>query len=163
MTWWRRLTALDLPGFAGALAEAARAAAAHPGPVVAATAGLAAASGPVALRAVAENTSGNPLYAVLRAEHDLLAAQLRAAAAGAAPHVGSSARRRLDLLAEQAVAATAPEHWPLTNPDVLRAALETGGRSLARGAATPCATSSRTGACRARSRPARSCPAATSP
>jgi polyhydroxyalkanoate synthase len=125
-------------GLASVLAEATRAFVARPLPVARATAQLATASGLAALRALAEGgpTGEHPWYTLLRAEHDVLARHLRAVVAEVAadPQLSVPARRRLEFLAEQVVAATTPEHWPWSNPAVLRTALDTGGRSLLRGA-----------------------------
>ena len=125
--------AIGAVAFATALGEASRSLALHPLPAVRAAADLATGSG---LAAVAALGAASPWYALLRAEHELIARNLRelVAALAADPELGAPTRRKLAFLAEQAVAATAPENWPWSNPAVLRAALDTGGRSLLRGA-----------------------------
>lgn len=125
------LVALDPLGFATALAEGARSAALHPLPMIRATAGLAASPGLAALR-----SAGRCAVGPWQAGHEVFARRLRdlVTAVAADPQLSPAARRKLGFLAEQAVAATAPENWPWSNPAVLRTALDTGGRSLLRGA-----------------------------
>jgi polyhydroxyalkanoate synthase subunit PhaC len=123
--------ALDPVGFATALGEAARSLATQPSLVIGATRGFASASGLAALRAL-DGSAASPWHAV----HEVFARNLRelVAAVEADPQLSAAARRKLEFLAEQAVAAAAPENWPWSNPAVLRTALDTGGRSLLRGA-----------------------------
>jgi polyhydroxyalkanoate synthase len=124
---------MDAVAFATALGEASRSLAVHPFPAVRAAADLCAGSG---LAAVAALGTASPWYGLFRAEHELFARNLRdlVAALAADPELGAPTRRKLEFLAEHAVAATAPENWPWSNPAVLRTALDTGGRSLLRGA-----------------------------
>ena len=107
--------AIGAVAFATALGEASRSLALHPLPAVRAAADLATGSG---LAAVAALGTASPWYALLRAEHELFARNLRdlVAALAADPELGGPTRRKLAFLAEQAVAATAPENWPWSAP-----------------------------------------------
>ncbi|WP_073455081.1 PHA/PHB synthase family protein [Pseudonocardia thermophila] len=74
----------------------------------------------------------NPFCFLLRQEHALLTRALEAVAADLDLPPGT--RAKVDFLLTQVIAAADPAHWPLTNPVVLRRAVDTGGRSLLRGA-----------------------------
>jgi len=146
--------AVDPIGFAGALAEAGRALAARPLPAVRGVLGLAAGSGRAAVTAALRGLGrhdagpaalpvkdrryadpaweGNAYYYLLRQQHTLFAEHLRAVARDVA--MTPQTRRKIDFLLEQAVEATAPVNFPWSNPTLLKQALDTGGRSLARGA-----------------------------
>ncbi|MFC4944380.1 PHA/PHB synthase family protein [Pseudonocardia sp. GCM10023141] len=146
--------AVDPIGFAGALGEAAKALARHPLPVARAASALAASSSRATLAAVQRGLGGhsagpatvpdkdrryadpawegNALYYLLRQEHTLFSEQLQAVASGL--ELSPTARRKIDFLVQQAVAATAPVNFPWSNPTMLTKALQTGGLSLVRGA-----------------------------
>lgn len=74
----------------------------------------------------------NAWFYLCRQQHLLVAGYLRALLAEADCDPGS--RRKLQFLADQVVAATAPANFLPANPEVLKRAFETGGHSLVRGA-----------------------------
>ncbi|MGI5130114.1 PHA/PHB synthase family protein [Pseudonocardia sp. CA-107938] len=74
----------------------------------------------------------NALCFLLRQEHALLARAL--AGVTAELDLPPRTRAKVAFLQMHLLAAAEPAHWPLTNPVVLRKALETGGASVLRGA-----------------------------
>ena len=73
-----------------------------------------------------------PALWLLRQEHALLARALSGVAADL--DLPPLTRAKVAFLLTQLLAAAEPAHWPLTNPAVLKKAIDTGGRSVLRGA-----------------------------
>jgi polyhydroxyalkanoate synthase len=145
---------LDPIGLGDALGETARAIATHPLPPARSTVSLATGSGRAAvsalLRALGSEEpgpaelpakdrryadpawEGNAWYYLCRQQHALFAAYLRNLADDVP--LSPQARKKIDFLVKQAVEATEPVNWPWSNPTMVKKALDTGGRSLVRGA-----------------------------
>ena len=144
---------LDPLGFGGALGEAAAALVRDPRPVLRHAGGLVGGGARAALAAAVRASGGsatgpadlpekdkryadpawegNAAYYLVRQQHELAAECLRGVAADTA--LSPIARRKVDVLVQPAVAATAPVNWPWSNPAVLKKALDTGGLSVVRG------------------------------
>ena len=73
-----------------------------------------------------------PYFALLKQSY-LLGAEYLTELAALAPLTGHD-RHRLEFMTRQLVDAMAPTNFPATNPDVIRRAVETEGRSLVQGA-----------------------------
>ena len=147
------LLRLDPVGFGTALRRAAASLAARPLPVARATVDFYGAAGQAvvvsALRAVGVSTEGpaelpdsdrrhadpaytsNAWFYLCRQQHTLFAAYLRALASHA--DVDPRTQAKMDFAVDQLIQASAPANFPMSNPTVLRRALDTGGQSLARG------------------------------
>jgi len=86
---------------------------------------------PAAARYADPAWDGSALW-LLRQEHALLARALHGVAAGL--DLAPPTRAKVAFLVTQLLAAAEPAHWPLTNPAVLKKAIDTGGLSVLRGA-----------------------------
>lgn len=76
----------------------------------------------------------NPAFDVLKQSY-LLASRWLRDMAGAVPGMDEQAAGKLDFLTRQFIDAMAPTNFPFTNPEVLRATVESKGENLKRGLA----------------------------
>ncbi|WP_037064322.1 PHA/PHB synthase family protein [Pseudonocardia acaciae] len=123
----------DPAGFGGALFRAGASLAGRPFPVATATLDYLSGTLDSLARALDDGPEpANAWFALCGRQHALLARYLRALASTA--ELDRDGRRKVDFAVEQLVEALAPSNFPLTNPTVLRRALDTGGKSLVLGA-----------------------------
>ncbi|MGH3687847.1 MAG: PHA/PHB synthase family protein [Pseudonocardiaceae bacterium] len=76
--------------------------------------------------------TSNPLFYLVRQQHELLTGFLQNMLAAA--DLDEVTRRKADFALRQVLDAAAPTNWLLTNPVALKKAFDTGGLSLVRGA-----------------------------
>lgn len=76
--------------------------------------------------------TGNAFYYLWRQQHALLEEYLADLVEGV--QLDDLTRRKARFVIQQLVDAVAPSNWPITNPAVLKKAVDTGGQSVVRGA-----------------------------